>query len=294
MVMGTAQRWAPTCPRWGITCKHTHTHTWSAEVLSEHCGILFASKLTGEFVGQSLSFLIPWLFLSLCLVFLHCWPSPSPVMSKCEYSSVLAWTKEIWSFGTASPVLIRVAEGLAGGTDFKLYRRNDRAVASASFESWNTDFTHTHTHAHLAPCQRGTHSIRLIEPLKSKIHWLGRKRKMHKTEASIQVGTAFACCRGQIKCNVALPINSFSEAELGKSKFGGRFRSLLNQWGRSRCLIFEAGICVWWGHAWGKARMMQSTGMDEKESNQVLVQHFKLGTSRCHVEEHRKRVKQLR
>ena len=98
-----------------------------------------------ESLWQSLSFLIPWLFLSPCLVFLDCWPSPSPVMSKCEFNSVLAWTEEIGVSELPAPSSSGCPKGWQRAPAFKLYRRNDRGAASASFESWNTDFTHTHT-----------------------------------------------------------------------------------------------------------------------------------------------------
>ena len=93
--------------------------------------------------------------------------------------------------------------------------------------------------------------------------------QMYKGKLQLKLAQPLNVAEG--RSHVMLPISSFSEVDLGKSKLELVLAKLANQWESSRCLIFGADICIWWGHAWGEARMIQPTGVDEKESNQAWL-----------------------
>ena len=111
--------------------------TGSAEVPSEGRGILLASKADRRVSGTI--FVIPYpltVFVSLSLLLIV------------DLPVALVWAKEIGvsELPTAS------------------HTRYDKAVASASFESWNTGCAHTHTHTlqrttnHSIPCTAPCHA----------------------------------------------------------------------------------------------------------------------------------------
>ena len=96
-------------------------------------------------------------------------------------------------------------------------------------------------HTHLAPCQRGIHPIGFIEPFKPRqaklietscgiSQWqilcfgrssdLAEKRRCTKGKLQLKLAQPLNVAEG--RSNVMLPISSFSEVDLGKSKFGAR------------------------------------------------------------------------
>ena len=303
-----------------------HTHTLEVPKYLEHCGILFASKADRRVCGTifvtscSLTFFVTLSRISSSLTF--------TLRSECEYNSVLVWTKEIGVSELPAPS--------SSGCPKRWQWAPTPNFTEGTTELWQVLSLGTqtvHTHTHRAPCQRGIHSIRLIEPFKPRqaklmgknietscgisqwqILCFGRssdsaeKRRCTKGKLQLKLAQPLKVAEG--RSNVMLPIKQPPGQHPAQHPDTGQWQTwsgaprtnqslelilakLANQYKSSRCLIFETDICIWWGHAWGKAQMIQSTGVDEKESNQVLVQHFKLGTSRCHVEEHKKRVKQL-